>query len=75
MIPNKVWEIIEKEGSHQGSGMDGFRKGRTGMQGFRRDTMYRKSDEQEMQKVYECGFEDGYTEAMKKIFHIIRDSE
>lgn len=74
---NKVWEVVEKE-ARGGSNMDERmnNRGSSSMRGYkRRSSMSYKEDEGSMQEAYDCGFDDGYGEAMKKIFHIIRDSE
>lgn len=79
---NKVWEIVEKEARE---GFDknyrqGMRSGmKYGMRSMRHDDMFpaykmgRKEDD--AQEAYDCGFEDGYSEAMKKIFTIIKNAD
>lgn len=72
---NKVWEVIEKEARE---GTEGKHHYRMGMRkpvhneeaSYRN---YKRSDE--VEDAYECGFEDGYSEAMKKIFHIIKEAD
>jgi len=73
---NKAWEIIEKEAreGYEGKKSDyrsGMRSGMRGSMGSYR--MSRREDD--VQEAYDCGFEDGYSEAMKKIFHIIKDAD
>ena len=79
---NKVWEVIEKEARE---GTEGKHHYRMGMRKSMRDDdrrMYKEEDvyrnykhSDEVEDAYECGFEDGYSEAMKKIFHIIKDAD
>lgn len=77
---NKVWEIVEKE-ARKGSDMDerSYRGGynsKSSMRGYKRgSSMARKEDVESVEEAYECGYDDGYSDAMKKIFHIIRESE
>ena len=70
-----MWEVIEKEareGSEKKHG--GYRMGmRMSMRDQYGYKMGRRDDD--VNEAYECGFEDGYSEAMKKIFHIIKDSD
>lgn len=60
---NKVWEVAEKETRE-----DSVRKTRTP---HRRD--YKEHDE--LEEVYDYGYDDGYSDAMKKIFKILRESD
>ncbi len=79
---NKVWEVIEKEARE---GTEGKHHYRRGMRKSMRDDEYRMQDNEasyrsyrrsdETEEAYECGFEDGYSEAMKKIFRIIKDAD
>ena len=70
---NKIWEVIEKE-SHEGSrGYKGYRKHHDDDSMGTSYRMGRRDDD--VKEAYECGFEDGYSEAMKKIFHIIKNAE
>lgn len=74
---NKIWEVIEKEAQRSsdadGHSYRGYRRGMSAdeMHSYRK--MSYKKDE--VEDAYECGFEDGYSEAMRKIFHIIKDSD
>ena len=75
---NKVWEVIEREardGSHRESRYPSYRKGMR-KDTHDDDTSYRYGmRDDDVKEAYECGFEDGYSEAMKKIFHIIKDAD
>ena len=78
---NKMWEVIEKE-SREGSEMKhgnyryGSRSGmRYGMRDSEGNPSYRMGMRDDVQDAYDCGFEDGYSEAMKKIFHIIKNAD
>ena len=72
---NKVWEVIEKEAREGTEGKHHYRRGmRKPMreeEGYYRN--YKQTDD--VDDAYECGFEDGYSEAMKKIFHIIKNAD
>jgi hypothetical protein len=70
---NKMWEVIEKEARDGSEKKHGdYRMGmRSGMRGGYK--MGRRDDD--VNEAYECGFEDGYSEAMRKIFNIIKNAD
>lgn len=81
---NKVWEIVEKEARSGYEKKPYYRKGMRGsmrdnehMQGDGMGASYRsyKHSSDEMQEAYDCGFDDGYSDAMKKIFDIIKNAD
>lgn len=79
---NKVWEIIEREAREGTEGKHHYRKGmRKSMrsdehQMYDGDASYRNyKHSKEIEDAYDCGFDDGYSEAMKKIFEIIRNAD
>lgn len=76
---NKIWEVVEKEAREGADKKRDYRYGmRSGMRYGMRDSgsSYRMGmRDDDVQEAYECGFEDGYSEAMKKIFHIIKDAD
>ena len=69
---NKVWEIVEKEAREGSAGR------RTGYRmGMRSDDHKYRSYKQDddVREAYDCGYDDGYSDAMKKIFGILRNAE
>lgn len=72
---NKIWEVVEKEAREGSERKRGdYRMGmRMGMRDSY-DYKYGRRDD-DVKEAYECGFEDGYSEAMKKIFQIIRNAD
>lgn len=79
---NKVWEIVEKEARAGSERKPYYRRGMRDGQAHSEHQMhddmgasYRNYKQSDVQEAYDCGFDDGYSDAMKKIFHIIRDAE
>lgn len=69
---NKIWEVVEKE-AREGSerSKSHYRMGMRDDEHHYRG--YKKDDE--VQEAYDCGYDDGYSDAMKKIFKTLRESD
>lgn len=69
---NKVWEVVEKE-AREGSERSRahYRRGMRDEERHYRG--YKKDDD--VQEAYDYGYDDGYSDAMKKIFKTLRESD